>query len=81
MDPREFAAIDPIALILRGKALDIYWLIHHPHVPPIDELQQALRSATQEERQATLARAKTMVAYGTAVQKAIETMPAKAASA
>lgn len=75
MDISEYRAIDPAALILRGEALRLYYLIHHPHEPSIDELQQALAKATPEELKGTLARAKALGAYATAVEKAIETMP------
>ena len=77
MDLNQYRAIDPVALILHGKALEIYYLIHHPHVASVQELQQALASATPEERQAMLGQAKALIACGTAVEKAIETIPAK----
>lgn len=80
MDINDIRAIDPAALFLRGKALEIWEQIHHPHEPSIEELQQAFSKATPEELKGTLARAKTLSAYALAVQKAIETMPkAKAA--
>ncbi len=77
MDANQYVAIDPVALVLHGRALDMYYEIHHPHVPSIEVLQQALQSATPEERKATIARAKTLVDCGTAVVKAIESMPVK----
>ncbi|MBZ5531924.1 MAG: hypothetical protein LAO20_10875 [Acidobacteriia bacterium] len=81
MEIDEYRAIDPAALILRGKALEIYYLIHHPHEPSIEELHQALAKATPEELQGTLAQAKAFVAYATAVVKAIETLPSKGKAA
>ena len=57
-------AIDPIALILKGKALDIWFEIHHPHEPKVAEIQQVLRSMTLEEQKATLNRARTLANYG-----------------
>ena len=73
-DLNEHLAIDPAALILKGRALEIYYLIKHPHVPSI---QEALRKATPEERKATLARAKALAEYAKEVEVAIETMPSK----
>jgi hypothetical protein len=72
MELPDIMAIDPVALILRGKALEIYWLIHHPHVPPIGTLQEALKGATPDERRAMLVRAKVLKEYATAVEAAIE---------
>jgi len=54
----KFVTIDPMALILTGKALDIWYEIHHPHVPKVAEIQQVLRSMTPEEQKAALNRAR-----------------------
>ncbi len=64
-------AIDPMALILSGRAYLIWVEQHHPHVPKIAEIQAALRAMTPEERNAALSRAKTLAGYGQAVEKAI----------
>lgn len=69
-----YAAIDPMALILSGKAYLIWVEIHHPHVPKVSELQEAVRAMTPEEQKAALSRAKTMAAYGKVVEEAIATM-------
>src|SRR4029450_137761 len=39
----KYVAIDPMALILDGKALDIWYNIRHPHEPKVAEIQQVLR--------------------------------------
>jgi len=69
-----YAGIDPMALILSGKAYLIWVEIHHPHVPKVSELQEAVRAMTAEEQKAALSRAKTMAAYGKVVEEAIATM-------
>ncbi len=73
-DSHDYVAIDPVALILTGRALDIYYHIKHPHVPSI---QEALSKVSLEERKAALARAKAVAEFAKEVQVAIETMPAK----
>jgi hypothetical protein len=66
----EYAAIDPMAMILHGKAYLIWLEIHHPHVPSVAEIEQVLKRMTLEERNLSVARAKTLVAYGKAVEEA-----------
>lgn len=67
-------AIDPMALILSGSAY-LRWIEKNdPHVPKIADLQVALRAMRPVERNAALARARTMTNYGAAVQRAIETL-------
>ena len=69
-----YTAIDPMAMILSGKALDIWYQIHHPHAPKASTIQEVLKAATPEEVKATLSRAKVLVEYGKAVEEAISTM-------
>jgi hypothetical protein len=66
----EYAAIDPMAMILHGKAYLIWLEIHHPHVPSVAEIEQVLKRMTKVERNLSVARAKTLVAYGKAVEEA-----------
>ena len=74
-------AIDPVALFLHGKALEIYWLLKHPHVPPgVDDIRNALREVSLEERKAILERAKMIGAYAKAVEEAVTTMPKEVAA-
>ncbi len=66
----EYAAIDPMAMILHGKAYLIWLEIHHPHVPSVAEIEQVLKRMTEGERTLAVVRAKTLVAYGKAVEEA-----------
>lgn len=65
-----YAAIDPMAMILSGTALRIWYDKNHPHVPKVADLVAVLKSLPPEEQRATVDRAKTLVAYGKAVQQA-----------
>jgi hypothetical protein len=68
----EFVAVDPLALMLRG---DIYARISidwkYPHVPKVEEVRAAARSLTIEEKEVTLARARTMIEYAKVVEEAM----------
>jgi len=65
-------AIDPMALILSGRAYLIWVEMHHPHVPKVLDLKNILRMMTAEERRAALARAKSLGEFGSVARKAIE---------
>lgn len=69
-----YAAIDPMALFLSGMAYLIWVEKHHPHVPKVADVQEAVRSMTPEEQRVAVARAQTFAAYGRAVEEAIATM-------
>jgi hypothetical protein len=71
----KYVAIDPMALILKGKALDIWYEIQHPHVPKVAEIQQVLRSMTPEEQREVLNRARTLESYAKAEEKMVGFMP------
>jgi hypothetical protein len=73
-------AIDPVAMLLHGRLLDIYYLIHNPHVPSIQTIEEVLNKATSEERATVGSRAKVMIDYGTAVQKVVSKTVPKAAA-
>ena len=64
-------AIDPMALILSGRAYDIWVALHHPHVPKVADIQAVLRAMTPEERNAAVVRARTVAGYGKAFEEAI----------
>ncbi|MHB8628176.1 MAG: hypothetical protein ACYDBJ_23505 [Aggregatilineales bacterium] len=68
MFERQFVAIDPMALLLSEKAYLIWVELHHPHV---EDVAKAVATLTNEEKQATLARANMLIAYGEAVKAAI----------
>ena len=71
----EFVAVDPLALMLRG---DVYARIiidwKYPHVPKVEEVREAARSLTIEEKEVTLARARTMIAYAKVVEEAMNVL-------
>jgi hypothetical protein len=72
---KKYVAIDPMALILEGKALDIWYEIHHPHEPKVAEIQQVLRSMTPEEQKATLNRARNLANDAKAEEKMLRSLP------
>lgn len=67
----QYVAIDPMALVLSGKAYLIWIEKKHPHVPKVAEIREALRSLSAEDRAATLKQAQTMAAYAKAVEEAV----------
>ena len=67
-------AIDPMALILSGRAYLIWLELHHPHVPKVADIQAVLRTMTPEERNAAVIRAGTLAGYGKAFEEAIATI-------
>lgn len=72
MDAKYFASVNPVVFFLHGRALDIFWLIHHPHLQvTAAQLNEALRAASTEELKFMQARTKEIVDFGMAVQKAI----------
>jgi hypothetical protein len=73
-------AIDPAALFLHGEALEIYWLIKHPHVPSIGDIQKTLRSVSAEERTKILERAKMIGEFAKVVEEAVTTMAKQTAA-
>jgi hypothetical protein len=66
-----YRAIDPMALILSERAYLIWVEIHNPHVPKVAEIQEALRSLSAEEKTSILTRARTLSAFGRAVEEAL----------
>jgi probable HAF family extracellular repeat protein len=67
------AAIDPMALILKGKWYLIWVELHHPHVPKLSDLDVVIRQMPTAERRATLERARRLGDFG----KKVETIIAK----
>jgi hypothetical protein len=67
-------AIDPMALILSGRAYLIWVELHHPHVPKVADIEAVLRTMTPEERNAAVIRAQTLAGYGKAFEDAIATI-------
>ncbi len=69
-DPNVLVAIDPMAVILRGSAY-VIWVQKQPHEPKVADIRRALRGMTPRERKDTLARARSLVEYGKAVEEAL----------
>jgi len=65
------AAIDPVALVLSGKWLDIYYLQHHPNDPPFATISEILREASPAERQTVITRATQLATFAAEAQKAV----------
>jgi hypothetical protein len=57
-DPMFGLTVDPMYLILSGKAYLIWVEMKHPHVPKVAEVEKILRTMSREEQNAALARAK-----------------------
>jgi hypothetical protein len=57
-----------------GKALDIWYEIHHPHEPKVAEIQQVLRSMRPQEQKEALNRARILENYAKAEQKRLRSM-------
>jgi predicted DNA-binding transcriptional regulator YafY len=59
-----YAAIDPMAMLLPN---DVYlnWIeIHHPHLPSVSELKQIMETLTPDEKKALVVKAKSLAKYG-----------------
>jgi hypothetical protein len=62
-------AIDPAALVLRGKLLLDYYEIHHPNVPIIDSIEKVLAKASAAERTTVSTLAKKLAGFAAQVEK------------
>jgi hypothetical protein len=67
----EFAAIDPLALILPMSIYIIVAEIKHPHEPNVGKLREALSTLSDAEKTFVLARAREFAASAKAVEAAI----------
>ena len=74
-----YAAIDPMALILSGKAYDGWVQLHYPHEPKVSEISELVARMSPEDEQATLKRARTLAEYVKAVEEAVGKKAALAA--
>ena len=68
----DYAAIDPLALVLPGPVYVKIVEKLHPHVPKVAEIAEAAKGMSPEEKALAVSRAKAMVAYGQAVQEALK---------
>jgi hypothetical protein len=67
-------AVDPMYLILPGDAY-IRWVEqHYPHEPKVADIEAVIRTMTPKEQQATLNRARALVAHGRAVEEAFRAL-------
>jgi hypothetical protein len=67
----ERRAIDPMSLVLSGKAYLAWVELHNPHTPKVADIQVALRGMSPLEQRVALGRAQAMVEFGTAVHDAM----------
>ena len=65
------AAIDPMALILHGRAYLIWVEKNHPHVPKVAEIREVLGTLSDEERRAVQSSAATLAEFSKNVQEAL----------
>ncbi len=72
--PPQYAAIDPMAVILPGRVYQIWVELHHPHVPRVAEVKEVLRRLSTRERTAALQRARQLAEYGKVFEKALSEM-------
>ncbi|HEX9943721.1 MAG TPA: hypothetical protein VGG03_17050 [Thermoanaerobaculia bacterium] len=66
-----YAAIDPMALVLSGKAYLIWIEKKHPHLPKVAEIREAVRSLSPREQKETLGRARALADFARSVEEAI----------
>jgi hypothetical protein len=71
--PNSYAAIDPLALLLPSNVYQHLIEKWHPHVEKT-ALLEAAKAMSPEERSFALARARTLIAYGTAVEEALASL-------
>jgi hypothetical protein len=76
-DPMFGLTVDPMYLILSGKACLAWVEKEHPHVPKVAEVEKILRTMSREEQNAALARAKAITEYGSVVEAAIARVQGK----
>jgi hypothetical protein len=66
----DYRAVDLMSMLLPTSAYLRLLELHHPHVPRVEDIREALRVLTPQEQAAALSRARALVAYGTAVEEA-----------
>jgi hypothetical protein len=67
-------AIDPMALILPGKAYLMWIEKRHPHTPKVAEIREVMATLSHRKQTLALARARTVTGNADAVQRAIGTL-------
>jgi hypothetical protein len=64
---KNYAAIDPMAMILSEDAFLIWCEIHHPNLPNIEEIKELFKRLTPEQKKLAVSKAKIMVQRGEAL--------------
>jgi hypothetical protein len=67
----EFAAIDPLALLLPSSVYVRIIEKIHPHVPKVAEMQETLKAMNAEEKAFVLGRVRAMGEFSKAVEEAM----------
>jgi hypothetical protein len=65
------AAIDPMALVLSGRAYLIWVELKHPHVAKVAEIREFLGTLSREDREQTAQSAAALAAFSRTVQEAL----------
>lgn len=79
MQIHDYAAVDPMSLILSPSAYRIWVEKVHPHVLKTAEVQAVLQTLTPDEQNAALSKARTLAQYGNAVEDAMKAIHARGA--
>jgi hypothetical protein len=61
---KDYAAIDPMAIILTEDAYLIWCEIHHPQVLKVPGVKELFERMNKEQKKHALLRAKTLMKYG-----------------
>jgi hypothetical protein len=70
IDPKQYEAIDPLALIFPTAVYVKIVEGKHPHVPKVEIVQKAIQGMTKTDKEAVLMRARTMMAAARIVEEA-----------
>jgi hypothetical protein len=70
----EYAAIDPLALLLPGSVYTKLVEKFHPNIPPSMHIQEAVRMMTSAEKKVAQARMKQIAAYCGEIEKAVKSV-------
>jgi hypothetical protein len=65
------AAIDPMALVLSGKAYLIWVEMKHPHVQKVGEIREFLGTLSREDRERAAQNAAALATFSRNVQEAL----------
>ena len=65
------AAIDPMALVLHGKAYLTWVELKHPHVPKVADIREFVGKLSHEDRERAAQSASALAAFSRNVQEAL----------